>query len=40
MANQLAIAVLSGNKPKVYLQDLSHIYRDEADAAQSVLVNG
>ena len=36
MANQLAIAVLSGNKPKVYLQDLSHIYRDGADAAQSV----
>jgi threonine aldolase len=36
MANQLAIAILSGSKSKVYVQDLSHIYRDEADAAQSV----
>lgn len=36
MANQLAIAILSGSKSKVYLQDLSHVYRDEADAAQSV----
>lgn len=36
MANQLAIAMLSGEKSKVYLQDLSHVYRDEADAAQSV----
>lgn len=36
MANQLAIAVLSGEKTKVFVQDTSHIYRDEADAAQSV----
>lgn len=36
MANQLAIAVLSGDKTKVFLQDTSHVYRDEADAAQSV----
>jgi len=36
MANQLAIAVLSGNNTKVYVQDESHYYRDEADAAQSV----
>ncbi len=36
MANQLAMAVLSGNKAKIFVQDLSHIYRDEADAAQTV----
>ena len=36
MANQLAIAVLSGDNTKVYVQDTSHVYRDEADAAQSV----
>jgi threonine aldolase len=36
MANQLAIAVLSGENTKVFVQDLSHMYRDEADAAQSV----
>jgi threonine aldolase len=36
MANQLAIAVLSGDNTKVFVQDTSHIYRDEADAAQSV----
>ncbi|HNR16788.1 MAG TPA: aminotransferase class I/II-fold pyridoxal phosphate-dependent enzyme [Chitinophagaceae bacterium] len=36
MANQLAIAVLSGNNTKVFVQDNSHVYRDEADAAQSV----
>lgn len=36
MANQLAIAVLSGDKTKVFVQDTSHVYRDEADAAQSV----
>src|SRR5688572_19675433 len=36
MANQLAIAVLSGNNTKVFVQDLSHVHRDEADAAQSV----
>ncbi|MBL0056913.1 MAG: aminotransferase class I/II-fold pyridoxal phosphate-dependent enzyme [Chitinophagaceae bacterium] len=36
MANQLAISVLSGENTKVYVQDLSHVYRDEADAAQSL----
>lgn len=36
MANQLAISVLSGSNTKVFVQDTSHVYRDEADAAQSV----
>jgi threonine aldolase len=36
MANQLAIAVLCGDNTKVFVQDTSHVYRDEADAAQSV----
>lgn len=36
MANQLAIAVLSGDKSKVFVQDTSHVYRDEADAAQTI----
>lgn len=36
MANQLALAVLSGDKTKIFVQDTSHVYRDEADAAQSV----
>lgn len=36
MSNQLAIAVLSGENSKVFVQDTSHVYRDEADAAQSV----
>jgi threonine aldolase len=36
MANQMAIAVLSDEKTKIFVQDTSHIYRDEADAAQSV----
>lgn len=36
MANQLAIAVLSEEHTKVFVQDTSHLYRDEADAAQSV----
>lgn len=36
MANQLAISVLSGDNTKIFVQDTSHIYRDEADAAQSV----
>ncbi len=39
MANQLAIDVLCGNNTKVYVQDTSHVYRDEADAAQSVFQN-
>jgi threonine aldolase len=36
MANQLAISVLSGENAKVFVQDTSHIYRDEGDAAQTV----
>ncbi len=36
MANQFAIAALSGDNTKVFVQDTSHVYRDEADAAQSV----
>ena len=36
MANQLAISVLSGNNAKVMVQETSHVFRDEADAAQSV----
>ena len=36
MANQLAIAVLSGADTKVFVQETSHVFRDEADAAQSV----
>ncbi|HSB93773.1 MAG TPA: aminotransferase class I/II-fold pyridoxal phosphate-dependent enzyme [Flavitalea sp.] len=36
MANQLAIATLSGSNSKVFVQDESHVYRDEADAAQTV----
>jgi threonine aldolase len=36
MANQLAISVLSGENTKIFVQDTSHVYRDEADAAQSV----
>lgn len=36
MANQLAIKLLNGNKTKVIVPENSHIFRDEADAAQSV----
>jgi threonine aldolase len=36
MANQFAIAALSEENTKVFVQDTSHVYRDEADAAQSV----
>jgi threonine aldolase len=36
MANQFAIAMLSAENTKVFVQDTSHVYRDEADAAQSV----
>ncbi|RYG42647.1 MAG: aminotransferase class I/II-fold pyridoxal phosphate-dependent enzyme [Chitinophagaceae bacterium] len=36
MSNQLALAVLSGQNTKVFVQETSHVYRDEADAAQSV----
>ncbi|MBS1663185.1 MAG: threonine aldolase [Bacteroidetes bacterium] len=36
LANQLAIQVLSGENSKVLVQETSHVYRDEADAAQSL----
>jgi threonine aldolase len=36
MANQLAIHVLSGTASKVFVQESSHVFRDEADAAQVV----
>ena len=36
MANQFAIHALSGDKSKVLVQDTSHVFRDEADAAQTV----
>jgi len=36
MANQLAIHVLSGENSKVFVQETSHVYRDEADAAQTL----
>ncbi|MFD0794009.1 threonine aldolase family protein [Mucilaginibacter litoreus] len=36
MANQLAISVLSGDNAKVFVQETSHIYRDEGDSAQTV----
>jgi threonine aldolase len=39
LANQLAIDVLSGENTKVFVQENSHVYRDEADAAQSVYNN-
>jgi threonine aldolase len=36
LANQLAIQVLSRGNPKVFVQETSHIFRDEADAAQTI----
>ena len=36
MANQIALRLLSGNNTKVIVPENSHIFRDEADAAQSV----
>lgn len=36
MANQLAIKLLNGSNTKVMVPENSHVYRDEADAAQSV----
>lgn len=36
MANQLAVKVLSGQNVKVFVQENSHMYRDEADAAQTL----
>ncbi|ALI99170.1 threonine aldolase family protein [Rufibacter tibetensis] len=36
MANNLALRVLSQNKSKIFVQEVSHLFRDEADAAQTV----
>ena len=36
MANQLAIKLLNGQNTKVVVPENSHVFRDEADAAQSV----
>ena len=36
MANQLALKMLNGDNTKVMVPENSHLYRDEADAAQSV----
>jgi len=36
MANQLAMKLLNGSNTKVIVPENSHIFRDEADAAQSV----
>ncbi|WP_336516469.1 threonine aldolase family protein [Pollutibacter soli] len=36
LANQLALATLSGENSKVFVQETSHVYRDEADAAQTL----
>lgn len=36
MSNQLAIKILSGSNTKVMVPENSHVFRDEADAAQSV----
>ncbi len=36
LANQLAISFLCGNNTKAFVQETSHVYRDEADAAQTI----
>jgi len=36
MANQLALKLLNGDNTKVIVPENSHVFRDEADAAQSV----
>lgn len=36
LANQLAIHTLAADNPKVMVQESSHVYRDEADAAQTI----
>ncbi|RDV17164.1 aminotransferase class I/II-fold pyridoxal phosphate-dependent enzyme [Pontibacter diazotrophicus] len=36
MANNLALKVLSEGNTKIFVQEVSHLYRDEGDAAQSV----
>lgn len=36
MANEFSLRILSGEKTKIFVQETSHIYRDEGDAAQAV----
>ncbi len=36
MANEIALRLLNGNNTKVLVPENSHIYRDEADSAQSI----
>lgn len=36
LANQLAVSHLCGNNTKAFVQETSHIYRDEGDAAQTL----
>lgn len=36
LANQLAIQVLSAGRTKTFVQETSHVYRDEGDAAQTL----
>lgn len=36
LANQLAISVLCGHNTKAFVQETSHVYRDEGDAAQTL----
>jgi threonine aldolase len=36
LANQLAISILCGDTTKAFVQETSHVYRDEADAAQTL----
>lgn len=36
LANQLAVFVLSGQHTKMFVQETSHMYHDESDAAHSV----
>lgn len=36
LANQLAISVLCGNNTKAFVQETSHVYRDEGDASQTL----
>ncbi len=36
LANQLAISVLCGQNTKAFVQETSHVYRDEGDAAQTL----
>ncbi|RZL47986.1 MAG: threonine aldolase, partial [Pedobacter sp.] len=36
LTNQLAISYLCGNNTKAFVQETSHVYRDEGDAAQTL----